>query len=668
MMNASSWHRTLRCEARGCKTVFYLRGRHHCRQCSNSVCDSHFCRPLCTACSDASATEASCTAAAAEQRAAAAAEGQTAAAVDEQVAAIVSEQAVVAMGERVSAAREAWPAAASQERAAAAASADGKARMGKLLTILADSAATTPRAPLPDVLAERLPPGSRGVSLDALIGLCDWLQRHGNAHVRPMAFVIDGEGFAESVCSLTAHTGLSLVESLRMIAKREGVAHSDLFGPTDNFLSYSREGSTPAALCEAVENALAEQEAEGVPGPRFTWLDLLAVPHNLLGGRCGEPAVTEAVSAADASLAPQEEAIRLTVGALESASELLLFASPLLGAWDAPPHVMLGPDLWPPTAPWRRRGPYAVTRGWCLYELATGVQSGLKLRVVLDAADRAGFESTLVEDFDAIVGVLAEVDAAAAQLSSASERQLILAQIGAMPNSLNSVTHSAQSALKEWLSCAGKEALNRLPMEERGTSKLINQLGMLLEEQGDLEAAELLHRHALHARGEALGGMHPETLISARNLGMLLYALGDLGSAEPLLRQALQGQREARLDTHPTTLTLINNLGSLLQAGGDLEGAAPLLREALQARRATLGDLHPETLTCELGATRNETTPCSPAPPAPLPPCPPDPLLNCSPYTSSPREAFCRVCSPPMGDSGQQSGGASIRAWRLGGC
>ena len=53
------------------------------------------------------------------------------------------------------------------------------------------------------------------------------------------------------------------------------------------------------------------------------------------------------------------------------------------------------------------------------------------------------------------------------------------------------------------------------------------------------------------------------TLIN--NLGLLLHEQGDLDSAEALLREALEGCRETLGDRHPNTLTSINNLGLLLQ-------------------------------------------------------------------------------------------------------
>ena len=64
--------------------------------------------------------------------------------------------------------------------------ASASTRMMRLLDALAADAAATPTPALPIVPhAERLPSGERGVSLDALRGLCDWLKRKGDKHLAP---------------------------------------------------------------------------------------------------------------------------------------------------------------------------------------------------------------------------------------------------------------------------------------------------------------------------------------------------------------------------------------------------------------------------------------------------------------------------------------------------
>ena len=96
---------------------------------------------------------------------------------------------------------------------------------------------------------------------------------------------------------------------------------------------------------------------------------------------------------------------------------------------------------------------------------------------------------------------------------------------------------------------------------------------------------------------ETLGDRHPHTLTSSNNLGLLLQAKGDLDAAEPLMYEALEVRRSALGNRHPHTLNSINNLGVLMRAKGDLAAAEPLLREALEGRRATLSIGHPDTLT-----------------------------------------------------------------------
>merc|ERR1712203_598752 len=53
-MQARAFHRKSACEEPGCRRVFFLGGRHHCRACGRSVCSLHFSRPYCSVCLDRS--------------------------------------------------------------------------------------------------------------------------------------------------------------------------------------------------------------------------------------------------------------------------------------------------------------------------------------------------------------------------------------------------------------------------------------------------------------------------------------------------------------------------------------------------------------------------------------------------------------------------------------
>ena len=143
----------------------------------------------------------------------------------------------------------------------------------------------------------------------------------------------------------------------------------------------------------------------------------------------------------------------------------------------------------------------------------------------------------------------------------------------------------------------GLNALKQMETEERGTSRLINDVAEALREQGRLEEARALFTEALGARRAALGPEDPAYLTSLNNLGLLLRQMGEMGEARELLTEAVETRRAAQGDDHRETLTAINNLGALLKAQGALSDAEPLYEEALTTRRAALGDEHPDTLT-----------------------------------------------------------------------
>ena len=72
--------------------------------------------------------------------------------------------------------------------------------------------------------------------------------------------------------------------------------------------------------------------------------------------------------------------------------------------------------------------------------------------------------------------------------------------------------------------------------------------------------AEPLFRQALKIRESKLGPDHPDTAASINNLALLLKDQGKYKEAEPLLRQALKICETQLGPDHPTTKIIRNNL------------------------------------------------------------------------------------------------------------
>ena len=97
---------------------------------------------------------------------------------------------------------------------------------------------------------------------------------------------------------------------------------------------------------------------------------------------------------------------------------------------------------------------------------------------------------------------------------------------------------------------------------------LLNRAGGYFYGQAAFTAAEPLLRRALAIRQRALGPEHPLTAASLNNLALLLRNQGDLAAARPLFERALAITEKALGPEHPHTAVGLHNLALLLGAQG----------------------------------------------------------------------------------------------------
>jgi eukaryotic-like serine/threonine-protein kinase len=142
-----------------------------------------------------------------------------------------------------------------------------------------------------------------------------------------------------------------------------------------------------------------------------------------------------------------------------------------------------------------------------------------------------------------------------------------------------------------------EEALARrrtlLGPKHKDIAVTLSELGRSFESQGQDEKAEALARDALAMRRELLGEEHRETATSMGDLGLMLWQRGDYAGAEPLLRQSLEISRRALGEHHLNVSTAMSNLALVVGARGDHKAAEALFRQAIDVRRKALGPTHP---------------------------------------------------------------------------
>ena len=124
--------------------------------------------------------------------------------------------------------------------------------------------------------------------------------------------------------------------------------------------------------------------------------------------------------------------------------------------------------------------------------------------------------------------------------------------------------------------------------------KAHNQIGLVLQEKGDLDGALKCYREAERIARAGYGDNHPDVAVDVNNIGRVLWEKGDLDAALKCFRQAERIARTANGDNHPTVAIYVNNIGNVLRNKGDLDGALKCFREGERIDHAAYGDSHPE--------------------------------------------------------------------------
>jgi tetratricopeptide (TPR) repeat protein/predicted Ser/Thr protein kinase len=151
----------------------------------------------------------------------------------------------------------------------------------------------------------------------------------------------------------------------------------------------------------------------------------------------------------------------------------------------------------------------------------------------------------------------------------------------------------AEAILTEALDLGERELGPSSPL----VGDLLNEMCVLMEEQGRSMDALPVCRRALAAREAAYGPDHPRVATTLNNLGNALQGAGQLDEAAAVGERVLEMRRRLLGAEHPRVASALNNLGLTYKKMGDLDRAEALYRESLELRRKVYGDDHPRVAT-----------------------------------------------------------------------
>lgn len=210
-------------------------------------------------------------------------------------------------------------------------------------------------------------------------------------------------------------------------------------------------------------------------------------------------------------------------------------------------------------------------------------------RTALEAGDRSGLanEETLVELAETLAALGRDEEAEESfsrsleRTVSAARSARTLLRIAA----LRQTRRDSDGARQAFLGALEHfETGGPLGDEERkARATALNDLGLLLEAEGDLDEAVQTYRRSADAHVEAFGSEHPATAAARANLAGMLATRGEVVAAATLLERAVAVIQAAYGPRHDDTVRLRNRLGEIYEVLGRLDEAKAEYLAALAA-------------------------------------------------------------------------------------
>jgi tetratricopeptide (TPR) repeat protein len=148
--------------------------------------------------------------------------------------------------------------------------------------------------------------------------------------------------------------------------------------------------------------------------------------------------------------------------------------------------------------------------------------------------------------------------------------------------------------IENWTTCAALLPHAQVVLHIKPPSRKVKERATLqfnvawyLDEQGQYDAAEKLHRQALEERQRSLGKDDLDTMKSSNSLATVLWRCGRYDEAALMHKETLKAREERFGYDHVDTLTSYSNLSDVLWDQGRYREAETMNQRALEAFQTT---------------------------------------------------------------------------------
>ena len=194
--------------------------------------------------------------------------------------------------------------------------------------------------------------------------------------------------------------------------------------------------------------------------------------------------------------------------------------------------------------------------------------------VCLGPAQEQALEAALVDNGDALLDAFASIDVRTAK-AGPDDTALIMGAIEQLPGGAAGLNELSMGQMRRWafakvtqMVSARRDPETGALLQQEKPLEEVNQLAVMLEHMGEVDAARKLYEEVIEGQTAQLGGSHTGTLTTKNNLALLVSNMGEVDAARKLYEEVIEGETAQLGGSHTGTLTTKGNLAWLLQNMG----------------------------------------------------------------------------------------------------